>query len=203
MCMCPLCIFELLESLFIALLLLQTCCVLKVSKLINAQAQIFYNKQLPLRSLKCRINKTQGRNFLEKFDQLDLQLSLIDTTMPIFNWKLFPSIVCLFPFNFLLLLLNLDSWELLLAVGLDICSSLSEWNVGSCRIAMILWCLDICSWLSEWNVGSCHILWFLGLKRYFEREDGGAGTGGIWNPLDLSTCPNPLALLWELRKYLV
>ena len=85
MCMCPLCIFELLESLFIALLLLQTCCVLKVSKLINAEAQIFYNKQLPLRSLKCRINKTQERNFLEKFDQLDLQLSLIDTTMPIFN----------------------------------------------------------------------------------------------------------------------
>ena len=93
------------------LLLLQTCCMLKVSKLINAQAQKFYNKQLPLRSLKCRINKTQGRNFLEKFDQLDLQLSLIDTTMPIFNWKLFPSIVCLFPFNFLLLLLDLDSWD--------------------------------------------------------------------------------------------
>ena len=151
------------------LLLLQTCCVLKVSKLINAQAQKFYNKQLLLRSLKCRINKTRGRNFLEKFDQLDLQLSLIDTTMPIFNWKLFPSIVCLFPFNFLLLLLNLDSWELLLAVGLDICSSLSEWNVGS-----------------------CHILWFLGLKRYFEREDGGAGTEGF----EIHWIYQPVPILW-------
>ena len=95
---------------------------------------------------------------------------------------------------FLRALVGSGSWHLLFAFRME------RWFVSHSYDFVMSWHLFLAFRMECWFVS--HFMIF-GIEKIFRAWRWRCWDGGIWNPLDLSTCPNPLALLWELRKYMV